>query len=64
MGFFRLNVPFKDKDVAKKLGAKWYSEDKYWYYSGDELPEGLRKITEWLILKPVRFWILYLRMCL
>lgn len=43
MGFFRLNVPFKDKDAAKKLGAKWYSEDKYWYYSGDELPEGLRR---------------------
>ena len=43
MAFFKLNVPFKDKDEAKKFGAKWYSEDKYWYYSGDELPEGLRR---------------------
>ena len=43
MAFFKLNVPFNDKDEAKKFGAKWYSEDKYWYYSGDELPEGLRR---------------------
>ena len=43
MAFFKLNVPFKDKDEAKKFGAKWYSEDKYWYYNGDELPEGLRR---------------------
>ena len=43
MAFFKLNVPFKDKDEAKKFGAKWYSEDKYWYYSGDDLPEGLRR---------------------
>ena len=43
MAFFKLNVPFKDKDEAKEFGAKWYSEDKYWYYSGDELPEGLRR---------------------
>ena len=41
MAFYRLNVPFKDKDEAKSFGAKWYSEDKYWYYSGDKLPEGL-----------------------
>src|SRR3954469_22652228 len=26
-----LKVPFKDKDEAKKLGAKWDSEKKTWY---------------------------------
>ena len=43
MAFYRLNVPFRDKDAAKALGARWYAEDKYWFYKGDELPEGLRR---------------------
>ncbi|MBR5179325.1 MAG: exodeoxyribonuclease VII large subunit [Lachnospiraceae bacterium] len=41
MGYYRLNVPYKDKETAKSFGAKWYSEDRYWYYSGERLPEGL-----------------------
>ncbi|WP_257139909.1 DUF5710 domain-containing protein [Burkholderia sp. MSMB1826] len=26
-----LNVPFKEKDKARKLGAKWDSARKTWY---------------------------------
>lgn len=29
--FMYLNVPFADKDSAKKLGAKWDAEKKKWY---------------------------------
>ncbi len=29
-----LNVPFKEKDEARKLGAKWDAKIKKWYYSG------------------------------
>lgn len=27
----RLNVPFKDKDLAKSLGAVWNAEQRAWY---------------------------------
>ena len=26
-----LNVPFKEKDEAKKLGARWDNDKKKWY---------------------------------
>lgn len=29
--FMYLNVPFADKESAKKLGAKWDAEKKKWY---------------------------------
>lgn len=29
----QLNVPFKDKDCVKALGASWNSEKKVWYVS-------------------------------
>lgn len=38
---YKLNVPFRLKDRAKELGAKWNWEEKYWYYDGESLPEGL-----------------------
>ena len=31
-----LNVPFKEKDEAKSLGARWNPAAKHWY-----IPEGL-----------------------
>lgn len=30
-----LNVPFKDKDIAKKMGSKWDSKKKKWYIMSD-----------------------------
>jgi len=39
----RLNVPFKEKDLAKQYGAKWNPGEKYWYYPGDALPDGLQR---------------------
>ena len=42
MAFFRLNVPFNEKEQAKSFGAKWFALGKYWYYDGEELPEGLK----------------------
>lgn len=40
-----LNVPFKEKDEAKKLGAKWDPQIKKWY-----IPDGLKvdKFRKWL----------------
>lgn len=39
---YTLLVPFDDKDIVKKLGAKWDSLNKNWYFIGD-LPEELHK---------------------
>lgn len=41
----RLFVPFEDKDRAKKLGARWNQNEKFWY-----MPEGVTVplFTEWL----------------
>ncbi len=39
---YTLLVPFDDKDIVKKLGAKWDSLNKNWYFMGD-LPEELKK---------------------
>lgn len=40
---FRLNTPYAEKDEAKALGARWNWQGKFWYYDGDELPEGLKR---------------------
>ena len=41
----RLKVPYKQKDIAKSLGAKWNEYGRYWY-----APEGsdLSKFKRWL----------------
>lgn len=40
-----LNVPFKEKDEAKSLGARWNPTAKHWY-----IPEGLddAPFAKWL----------------
>lgn len=41
-----LLVPFEDKDIVKKHGAKWDSLNKNWYFVSDlenGLPEELKK---------------------
>lgn len=38
-----LNVPYKEKDQAKKYGAKWDSTAKSWYYPGYNIPMELEK---------------------
>jgi Domain of unknown function (DUF5710) len=40
-----LNVPFKEKDEAKALGARWNPAAKHWY-----IPEGLDDgpFTKWM----------------
>ena len=40
-----LNVPFKEKDEVKSLGARWNPTAKHWY-----IPEGLDDIpfTKWM----------------
>lgn len=40
----RLNVPYREKDEAKALGAKWNFKEKYWYC--EELSPGLRRWYE------------------
>lgn len=41
-----LNVPFVDKDAAKKLGARWDGETKKWYTNEDP-----KKFKQWLANK-------------
>lgn len=36
MKIIKLNVPFHQKDQAKKLGAKWNWEDKFWFITEQE----------------------------
>ena len=40
---YKLNVPYLEKDEAKSYGARWNSSGKYWFYPGDDLPDGLRR---------------------
>ena len=47
-----LNVPFPDKDRAKKLGARWCLANKRWFL---ENPADLSPFLEWIpgrLLKP------------
>jgi len=47
-----LNVPFHEKDQAKKLGARWDSAQKTWYV---ENVENIAKFMRWMpphLLKP------------
>lgn len=41
-----LNVPFKEKDIVKKMGAKWDPEKKVWY-----VPSGvnLEDFKSWIV---------------
>ncbi len=39
---YNLIVPFGDKDIVKKHGAKWDSLNKIWYFIGD-LPDEIQK---------------------
>ena len=32
----RLNVPYEEKDDAKRLGAKWNGYGRYWYIENDK----------------------------
>lgn len=43
-----LNVPFSQKDVAKKLGARWDPIQRYWYITGDS---NASKFTKWIVGK-------------
>lgn len=38
-----LSVPYKEKDEAKKYGAKWDGNGKTWYYPGYNIPMELEK---------------------
>ena len=38
-----LDVPYDDKDYAKKYGAKWNPAVKKWYVVGKEIPDKLQK---------------------
>jgi hypothetical protein len=38
-----LNVPYKDKDLAKRCGAKWNAAKKKWFAENLESLDGLMK---------------------
>lgn len=40
-----LNVPFEQKDEAKKHGARWDADKKKWYFPGEGMPAELQKYT-------------------
>jgi len=39
---YKLNVPYREKDEAKALGAKWNAQGRFWYCPG-ELTPALRR---------------------
>lgn len=39
---FRLDVPFREKELVKPFGARFDFAEKYWYYEGERLPDALR----------------------
>ena len=41
---YRLNVPYREKDDAKRKGARWNPYERYWYC--EELTEDLRRWYE------------------
>jgi antirestriction protein ArdC/phage/plasmid primase-like uncharacterized protein len=49
-----LNVPYKEKDEAKALGAKWDKQEKRWF-----APEGtdLSQLQSWLPVENVRLFV-------
>ena len=40
--YYKLNVPYHEKDQAKACGARWNARERTWFYEG-ELPEGLKR---------------------
>lgn len=40
----RLNISYNEKDIYKKYGTKWNSENKFWYWEGDRdnIPQELK----------------------
>jgi len=42
----RVEINFNDKDEAKKLGAKWNVDKKYWYYTTNISEENKEKLEE------------------
>ena len=40
---YKLDVPYREKDQAKRRGARWNGTERTWFYVGDHLPEGLRQ---------------------
>lgn len=41
-----LNVPFAEKDFAKRYGAKWDAAAKKWYVSTAQVPLMLRRFMK------------------
>lgn len=41
-----LNIPYKNKDKAKILGAKWDNDKKRWFYTSDINDNDIKKIKE------------------
>ena len=42
----KLNIPYENKDKAKKLGAKWNITKKYWYVDSNNLTDELLALQE------------------
>lgn len=47
-----LNVPFEDKDLAKRFGAKWNSARKKWFAEDLDNLEGLMRWIPDYLKKP------------
>lgn len=40
----KLIVPYNEHELAKKRGARWHSDDKYWYVKD---PENIFDFVQW-----------------
>ena len=43
---YYLNIPYSEKEVGKKLGAKWDSKKKKWFYEGLNTDEKFINLTK------------------
>ena len=49
---YYIDVPYKEKDEAKSLGARWDAENKKWYYLN---PEDKKLFSKWGLSKKAAF---------
>jgi len=43
---YYLKIPYSEKEVGKKYGAKWDPKKKKWYYEGSNTDDNFKKLTD------------------
>ena len=43
---YYLKIPYSEKEIGKKYGAKWDPKKKKWYYEGSNTDDNFKKLTD------------------